>query len=1020
MPESIQNKPAFHPNAVAEALEQHYGRQSQLEPLPSERDQNFKLTESDGTTSVFKIANQDTPPEALDLQIALTDHLAKEIENAQFPTNHPSLSGQTTLNLTDSTGQLFQARLVSYLEGTVWSDFRPKTHSLQEQLGNHVGTVTRALAHFEHPGAHRDLQWDLQRAPEVVAESVSHVRDPELREAIDQTLTDYQSHARTEHQNARRSVIHGDVNDHNIIVQPRNGQPTLSLIDYGDAVHCATVNELAITLAYALFETPDPFSAAAAVVRGFHQQFPLEESEIRLLEILIRLRLCTSITQAARTQEYHANEPYLTVSVGPAGTLLHWLSDQPPQLFHYTVREACGLPPVPQSVSVRHWLRQEASPRPIVDHLDQQNAAVLDLSVGSPLSMTVDSPPEINQAIQNIADTLFAAQKPIGIGRYAEPRFCYQAPHYQTAEGGHRTVHLGVDLFLEPGCEIKAPLAGRIHSFQDNHGPQDYGPTLIIEHHPESLEAPFYSLYGHLSRGALNGLAVGQTIAAGQVIGTVGYPEENGGWPPHIHVQLILDPLGYVGDFPGVATPKHRAVWQSISPSPAAFLGIDSPGFPVEAEETNQSPALQARRQAALSPSLSLSYQEPLHIVRGRGQYLYDPLGRAYLDCVNNVCHVGHSHPHVVSAIRQQAAVLNTNTRYLHEQLVDYAERLCALLPSPLEVCFLVCSGSEANDLALRLARHATGSRETFVLEGAYHGNLTSTVEISPYKFDGPGGFTPPAYVHTLPVPDRFRGQFQDPSPDLSERYIATLTESLKGLPGAQRPTFIAESVLSCAGQIVLPNGYLKGCYEQIHARGGLCIADEVQVGFGRVGTHFWGFETQGVVPDIVTLGKPIGNGHPIGAVVTTRAIADAFANGMEYFNTFGGNPVSCAAANAVLDVIQADNLQRHAALVGNQLLAKLQALAADYPRIGDVRGLGLFLGIELVKNSHREPDPELARYLVERSKSERILLSVDGPDHNVIKIKPPMAFDSGDADRLVQTLERTLNDTVVKQGNRP
>jgi 4-aminobutyrate aminotransferase-like enzyme len=368
---------------------------------------------------------------------------------------------------------------------------------------------------------------------------------------------------------------------------------------------------------------------------------------------------------------------------------------------------------------------------------------------------------------------------------------------------------------------------------------------------------------------------------------------------------------------------------------------------------------------------------------------------------VNNVAHVGHCHPKVVRAAHRQMAVLNTNTRYLHDNIVDYARRLTAKLPEPLSVCFFVNSGSEANDLALRIARAHIRSKNVIVMEGAYHGNLTSLVDISPHKFDGPGGDGAPAHVHKVSL-------VLDPLE--TSRSIAEVA----AVPGPA--TFVMESLLSCAGQIVLPPGYLTETYETVRSAGGVCIADEVQVGFGRVGSHFWGFETQNVVPDIVTMGKSIGNGHPFGAVVTTPEIAASFNNGMEYFNTFGGNPVSSAVGIAVLDVLDEEKLQENAHDVGNDIHAALIDLASRHPVIGDVRGLGLFIGIELVRDANGiEPAPAETSYIVERMKTKGILLSVDGPSHNVIKIKPPMVFSRSDASLLVTMLDEVLKENRIR-----
>lgn len=420
----------------------------------------------------------------------------------------------------------------------------------------------------------------------------------------------------------------------------------------------------------------------------------------------------------------------------------------------------------------------------------------------------------------------------------------------------------------------------------------------------------------------------------------------------------------------------------------------------------------QMRRQY-LGPSLSLSYDQPLKIVRGSGPYLYDDEGVTYLDCVNNVCHVGHCHPQVVQAVSQQMAVLNTNTRYLHPNIVQYARQLLATLPEPLEVCFFVNSGSEANDLALRLARTATGGRNVVVVDNAYHGHTSALIDISPYKFKGPGGTggCPPGTFVTS-MPDGYRGKYRREHADWAAAYARDAIETVR--QAAESPgglaAFFAESLLGCGGQWPLPDGYLETVYAAVREFGGVCVADEVQVGFGRVGKCFWGFQLGGVVPDIVTMGKPIGNGHPLAALVTTRSIAQAFANGMEYFNTFGGNPVSCAAGMAVLQVIHSEGLQEHANQVGTWLDSELAAIRDEFSIVGDVRGTGLFWGIEIVDPADPyQPDAATAKAIVESMKARRILLSTDGPDHNVIKFKPPMVFELAHAERVCATLRDVL-----------
>src|SRR2546427_11447853 len=359
---------------------------------------------------------------------------------------------------------------------------------------------------------------------------------------------------------------------------------------------------------------------------------------------------------------------------------------------------------------------------------------VLDLSVGSTFLGADPRASETPELTEKIFRAVKSAGACVGVGRYDEPRLLYTSPLFGASGNPtdeRRTVHVGMDFFCEPGAPIGAPLDGVVHAVANNSAPLDYGPVVILGHETNRSEE-FFTLYGHLSIEALGDLKVGQRIARGQQFARVGSTQENGGWTPHLHFQVILDLLELGADFPGVARASQRGIWTSLSPDPNLLMGIPGDRFP--SREPAFSETLAARR-ALLGKSLSISYRKPLKIVRGWMQYLYDEDGRAYLDAVNNVSHVGHCHPRVVKAGQEQMAVLNTNTRYLHDNLVRCAGRLCATLPEPLRVCFFVCSGSEANELALRLARTHTRQKNTIVIDSAYHGNTTSLVEISPYKF---------------------------------------------------------------------------------------------------------------------------------------------------------------------------------------------------------------------------------------------------------------------------------------------
>jgi 4-aminobutyrate aminotransferase-like enzyme/Ser/Thr protein kinase RdoA (MazF antagonist) len=419
-------------------------------------------------------------------------------------------------------------------------------------------------------------------------------------------------------------------------------------------------------------------------------------------------------------------------------------------------------------------------------------------------------------------------------------------------------------------------------------------------------------------------------------------------------------------------------------------------------------------RQKKIGRNLSIGYKNKLKIVKGALQYIYDDKGRTFVDCVNNPSHVGHCHPVVVRKMQKQMATLNTNTRYLNDTIIEYAEKLTATLPPALSVCYFVNSGSEANDLAIRMSRHFTKQKDIIVLDHAYHGTSTVAMEMSPYKFDSKGGFGKMPWIHKAINPDLYRGPYKYGDANAGEKYASDVQRIIEDLKNKEKApaVFICETLLGVGGQIPLPENYLKTVYDHVRKAGGICIADEVQVGFGRIGDHFWGFELQNVVPDIVVLGKPIGNGHPLAAVIVTNEIADAFNNGMEYFNTFGGNPVSMTAGLAVLDVIQEEEMQQHALEVGNHLMDGLRNLMAKYPIISDVRGHGLFIGAEMVKDQFTmEPAVAEIDTIVEKMKEKGFLLSTDGPLHNVLKIKPPMPFNKQNADEMVQFLDIALSE---------
>jgi len=1004
MTEFAERNPDLSMQALADLAAQHFGRGGECRPLPSERDQNARLS-SGGQDFVLKLANPAEAPGQIDLQNATLQHLAR-LDLPRLPRIVPTLAGRDRA-VVEVGGRPAILRLVTWVEGVPLARTE-RTLPQLENLGRFMGELTRALQGFGHPQAFRpDFAWSLDHVLQLGTHA-DDIVDAGRRALVKRLFSRYEAQVLPRLPGLRASVLHQDANDWNVITDAADPARIAGLIDFGDMCHGRTVNELAITLAYALLDMPDLYAATRAVVTGFARSFSLTEAEAELVFDLMRMRLVASVCISSHQSKLHPENDYLLISQAPAFALLERLDQIDPAFMVALCRKAAGFEAVPGALA----LAEELADRPMRPVLasDPRRAARIALPTdGSRADMPAFSDRAFDAWIAEKRPSGLPADVPfLGFGLYGEKRSVYTAAQFaDAASAERRTRHLGIDIFAPAGTAVHAPLDGVVESVTYNADPLDYGHTLVLRHATRAGR-PFFTLYGHLG-GSLPGLCQpGQTIRAGDLIAHFGDWHENGGWAPHLHLQVISSLLTQSGNFFGVGHDSLWDVWADISPDANLLLRLEPESFRIDPEPPEQ---LLARRRQVIGPSLSVSYREKLKIVRGRGAWLCDHTGRRYLDTVNNITHVGHCHPHVVQALARQAAELNTNTRYLHDAMPRLAERLAASMPGDLRVVYFVNSGTEANELALRIARTALGKTDTVVLDWGYHGNSGGTVAISPYKFKRKGGFPQPDFVQIASFPDPYRGPHR--GPDSGPAYAADIDRCLDAVTartGSGAATFIAESLSGVGGQVVLPKGYLAGVYARIRARGGLCIADEVQCGFGRVGPAFWGFATQGVTPDIVVLGKPIGNGHPLAAVVTTPELAARFANGMEYFNSFGGNPVSMAVGNAVLDVIETEALAARAAATGDGLMQGFRDLAGRHALIGDVRGMGLFLGVELVTDrDSRLPATGAAEHVVDQLRLRGVLASTDGPDDNVLKIKPPLVFGPEEAAILLAETDAAL-----------
>ena len=447
--------------------------------------------------------------------------------------------------------------------------------------------------------------------------------------------------------------------------------------------------------------------------------------------------------------------------------------------------------------------------------------------------------------------------------------------------------------------------------------------------------------------------------------------------------------------------------WISTNPILAKNKFRAACGFSI-----NKSPNIKdiiSERSLHTPAVLSVSYLSPIHMTSAAFQYMYGADGTCYLDAYNNISHVGHEHPGVIAAAQKQIATLNTNTRYLYDPLQEYSEKLLAKFPDHLDQVFFVNSGSAASDLAVRLARNYTQREQLIVMEHGYHGNTQQGIEISHYKYNSKGGEGKLNDILEAPLPNAYIDGFNNNSNSIGIRFAKNLLQSISN--NNSIAAFIAEPISGCGGQIPLAEDYLKILYPYFREKGILTISDEVQTGFGRLGNQFWGYEMHGIVPDIIILGKPMGNGHPMGAVVTTRAIGDAFNNGMEFFSSFGGNPVSCVIGSAVLDIIENEKLQDQAKNSGKHFFERMKTIQTKYNIIGDVRGSGLFLGIEIVYPDSKsyQPNTDLAKHIKNEMRKMNILVSTDGPYNNVIKMKPPLCFSPQDINIVLDALESIL-----------
>jgi 4-aminobutyrate aminotransferase-like enzyme len=611
---------------------------------------------------------------------------------------------------------------------------------------------------------------------------------------------------------------------------------------------------------------------------------------------------------------------------------------------------------------------------PLLPDVTPENLRLTDLSVtSSDLARDDWADPEIDWKLLARA----AMETGFSSTRYGEYRLSYTRPRSKRAPA---TFALHIDMCLPGGTQAVAPFDATL---------KRNGAHLILSSTDLAL---------HLD-GIDCSLEDGASLAAGDSIGQVsGAAGGIGG----LRIQLCRDP-----DLipPLFAKPRQGAVWSSLCPSPSHLLGVG-----IDAPAPQSEELLNRRKQSFAKPQKNY-YAVPPQIERGWREHLFDVEGRAYLDMVNNVSILGHGHPTLAAAVAKQWSLLNTNSRFHYAAVAEFSDRLAALAPAGLDTVFLVNSGSEAVDLALRLAWAHSGQRNILSLLEAYHGWTVASDAVSTSIADNPHALeTRPDWVNPELSTNTYRGKFRGTG--ATDGYVTAVSDAIAAIEsqGQGLAGFIAESVYGNAGGIPLPEGYLEQVYDMVRARGGVCIADEVQVGYGRLGHHFWGFEQQGVVPDIITTAKGMGNGQPLGAVLTRREIADSLEKEGYFFSSSGGSPVSCVVGMTVLDIMQQEDLQRNAREIGDHLKARLEALGQRFPLVGAVHGMGLYLGLEFVRDRETlEPATEETAGICDRLLDLGVIMQPTGDHLNVLKIKPPLCLARESADFFAEALETVL-----------
>ncbi|MDA7592447.1 aminotransferase class III-fold pyridoxal phosphate-dependent enzyme [Rhodobacteraceae bacterium] len=991
-------------------LKIHWGIDADLSVLPGELDLNFLAQEKNGTKRILKIMRNDCPDWLIKAQIEAIEHLNNKDPSLKVPKVLRSSNGASFIRGEDCSGNERLIWVQTYISGKCYAEIKQKSTSISFGVGAALGNIAKALADYKNKRLVRDFKWNLPGSL-WIKKYFSVMENAARLEIISKIVDDFEE-ILPKLSSLEQQTIHNDPNDYNILVSGEKYQSlnVSGIIDFGDICVAPRVCDLSIAAAYIVLDNSEPEKMLAAFVSGYHSVYPLSTEEIDLVWRLLRMRLAVSVVNSTLLASKNSEDAYITISQAPAWNFLENLNINE-GLIKARVRNSCGMPVVEGADRVMDWINNESNKFYPLFGTNLANLEIKSLSVEN--TSVPQNPFELkSDEAKNIGFEI-SYQANFWLGYYNEPRLIYTAPAFRLGPwkaSNRRTVHIAIDVFADEGTELFAPLEGEVFTAEYRDNQLDYGGVIILKHTTPNRDE-FFTLYGHLDPIFLSKLKVGDKIEEGQSFCQLGASNVNGGWAPHVHFQLALTTDGMEADWPGVADPDDLGFWNSICPNPASLLNLKENDCLYK--PSNKKEVLNDRLNH-FGGNLSISYDDPILISRAWKHHIFDEWGRPYLDAYNNVPHVGHSHPRINQVALDQLSRVNSNTRYLHPSQTKFAKKILSKLPSRFEVCYFVNSGSEANELALRLAQAHTGKKGIITPDEGYFGNTTGALSISAYKFKKPNGVGQADWVEIIEVPDDYRGSFKKDDPDRAVKFANLVDGAIKrlNLKGVGLSGFIMETFPSVGGQIIPPKRYLEQVYSKIRKHGGVCIADEVQTGLGRLGDYYFGFEFQEVNPDIVVLGKPLGNGHPLGAVITTREIGESFDNGIEFFSTFGGSNLSCRIGAEVLDIVDEEKLQKNAKTVGDFLISGFKELKNDFDFIGDVRGMGLFIGIEIIKGDGSEAT-ELCAYIKNKMRENRILIGSDGPKDNIIKIRPPLTIEIEDAQMLLTNLSEVLEQTL-------